>query len=79
MTAPDSANFLGIPDEDARYEAARGVVVPVPWEATVSYGAGTANRGAPSLFGVVFRVKYPGLQGRKAVWTRHSHQGQNAM
>ena len=36
-------NFLGIPDDEARYETARGVVVPVPWEATVSYGAGTAK------------------------------------
>jgi len=36
-------NFLGIPDADARYEACRGVVVPVPYEATVSYGGGTAR------------------------------------
>jgi agmatinase len=36
-------NFLGLPDDEARYEDARGVVVPVPWEATVSYGAGTGK------------------------------------
>ena len=35
--------FLGLPEEDTRYEACRGVVVPVPWEATVSYGGGTAK------------------------------------
>lgn len=35
--------FLGLPDEDTGYEACRGVVVPVPWEATVSYGGGTAR------------------------------------
>ena len=37
------ANFLGITDEEARYEGCRGVVVPVPYEATVSYGGGTAG------------------------------------
>jgi agmatinase len=42
-------NFLGIPDDEARYETARGVVVPVPWEATVSYGAGTAKGPAAIL------------------------------
>jgi len=36
-------NFLGLTDEDARYDDARGVVVPVPYERTVSYGGGTAN------------------------------------
>lgn len=36
-------NFLGIPDEEARYEACQGVVVPVPYERTVSYGGGTAR------------------------------------
>ena len=47
MSSP--VNFLGIPDDDARYEDARGVVVPVPWEATVSYGAGTAKGPAAIL------------------------------
>ena len=42
-------NFLGIPDDQARYETSRGVVVPVPWEATVSYGAGTAKGPAAIL------------------------------
>jgi agmatinase len=36
-------NFLGLSEEQSRYEACRGVVVPVPYEATVSYGAGTAR------------------------------------
>ncbi len=35
--------FLGLPEEEARYEECRGVVVPVPVEATVSYGGGTAR------------------------------------
>ena len=42
-------NFLGIPDGEAKYETSRGVVVPVPWEATVSYGAGTAKGPAAIL------------------------------
>lgn len=42
-------NFLGLSDGDARYEDARGVVVPVPWEATVSYGAGTGTGPAAIL------------------------------
>ena len=40
---PEATNFLGLSDADARYESARGVVVPVPWEATVSYGKGTGK------------------------------------
>ena len=40
---PEATNFLGMSDADARYESARGVVVPVPWEATVSYGKGTGK------------------------------------
>ncbi len=35
--------FLGLPEQDTRYDACRGVVVPVPFERTVSYGAGTAR------------------------------------
>lgn len=35
--------FLGLPEEDTRYASCRGVVVPVPYEATVSYGGGTAR------------------------------------
>ena len=41
MGAPP--NFLGLPDEETRYEDSRAVVVPVPYERTVSYGGGTAN------------------------------------
>lgn len=38
-------NFLGLPAETSAYGAARVVVLPVGFEATVSYGAGT--RGGP--------------------------------
>lgn len=36
-------NFLGLPVKDAAYETAKVVVVPVPYEATVSYGGGTGK------------------------------------
>lgn len=36
-----SFNFLGIPEEDSRYEDAKAVVVPVPYDSTTSYRAGT--------------------------------------
>ena len=34
-------NFLGLPEEDARYEDARVVILPVPYDSTTSYKAGT--------------------------------------
>lgn len=34
-------NFLGVPVENARWEGARTVILPVPYEATTSYGPGT--------------------------------------
>jgi agmatinase len=34
-------NFLGLPEEVASFERARVVVLPLPFEATVSYGHGT--------------------------------------
>jgi agmatinase len=36
-------NFLGLPDELANAETARVVVLPIPLEATVSFGGGTAH------------------------------------
>lgn len=36
-----SANFLGLEAELAAWEQARGVVLPVPYESTTSYGGGT--------------------------------------
>lgn len=34
-------NFLGLSDEDARYEDAKAVIIPVPYDSTTSYRAGT--------------------------------------
>ncbi|HVE65307.1 MAG TPA: agmatinase [Thermoanaerobaculia bacterium] len=38
-----SSNFLGIPEADNGLESSRVVVLPVPYERTVSYGVGTRN------------------------------------
>src|SRR5688572_9603432 len=38
-------NFLGIPDEHSEFDRSRVVILPVPYEATTSYQAGT--RDAP--------------------------------
>jgi agmatinase len=34
-------NFLGLPEEPARFESAAALILPVPYEATVSYMGGT--------------------------------------
>ncbi|HNV69040.1 MAG TPA: agmatinase [Candidatus Ozemobacteraceae bacterium] len=34
-------NFLGLPEEDTRYENAHAVILPVPYDSTTSYKAGT--------------------------------------
>ena len=36
-------NFLGIPPEDSSLDQSRVVILPVPYERTVSYGPGTRN------------------------------------
>ena len=36
-------NFLGLPEDLAAPERARGWLLPIPYEATTSYGAGTRN------------------------------------
>ena len=38
-------NFLALPDRLSAYETARAVVLPIPYEATISFGSGT--RGGP--------------------------------
>jgi N1-aminopropylagmatine ureohydrolase len=44
-----SSNFLGIPEADNGLESSRVVVLPVPYERTVSYGVGTRNGPAAIL------------------------------
>ena len=41
MNAPD--NFLGLPGAASAFDQARVLVLPIPFEATVSYGGGTAQ------------------------------------
>lgn len=41
IETPD--NFLGLEEALSAYTAAQVVVLPIPWEATVSYGGGTAE------------------------------------
>ncbi|MGB3219368.1 MAG: arginase family protein, partial [Anaerolineae bacterium] len=36
-------NFLGLAEEFSAYERSRVVVLPIPYEATVSYSGGTRN------------------------------------
>ena len=42
-------NFLGLPAETSGYAGARLVVLPIPFEATVTYGAGTRDGPAALL------------------------------
>lgn len=42
-------NFLGLPPEDSRFEDAGVVILPLPYEGTVSYGHGTAHGPAAIL------------------------------
>ncbi|HLN80043.1 MAG TPA: agmatinase [Thermoanaerobaculia bacterium] len=44
-----STNFLGIPEAENTLEGSRVVVLPVPYERTVSYGVGTRNGPAAIL------------------------------
>jgi agmatinase len=37
------ANFLGLDEEHSAYQASRAVVLPIPYESTVSYVGGTKN------------------------------------
>ena len=43
------ANFLGLPPESSGREGSRVLILPVPYEATVSYGGGTRNGPAAIL------------------------------
>lgn len=42
-------NFLGLAEEDSRYEDARAVIIPVPYDSTTSYRAGTREGPAAIL------------------------------
>jgi agmatinase len=50
-------NFLGLTDDETRYDDCAGVVVPVPYERTVSYGGGTA-RGPDAILAASAYVEF---------------------
>ena len=57
MTAPSGGpRFLGLSDEEARYETARVAVLPVPYGGTVSYGRGT-ERGPAAILAASSQVE----------------------
>lgn len=49
-------NFLGLPEELSAYASARVLVLPLPFEATVSYGGGTAQ-GPAAIVGASQQVE----------------------
>lgn len=51
-----NSNFLGLSDLDAGYETSAAVVVPVPYERTVSYGKGT-ERGPAAIIAASSHVE----------------------
>jgi agmatinase len=51
------SNFLGIEDEQSRYASSRIVILPIPYERTVSYGGGT-KRGPHSILHASHYVEF---------------------
>ncbi|MGH7571617.1 MAG: agmatinase [Gemmatimonadota bacterium] len=69
MTAPP---FLGLKEADAGYADAVAVVVPVPYERTVSYGAGTARGPAAILEASGYVELYDEVLGEEP-WRKGIH------
>src|SRR5271154_4999161 len=40
---PFTSNYFGLPEDFSSHENSKVVIVPVPYEATTSYGKGTKN------------------------------------
>jgi agmatinase len=49
MAETNSSNYFGLPEEFSNKDNSRVVIVPVPYEATVSYGKGTSKGPAAVL------------------------------
>lgn len=49
MAETNSSNYFGLPDEFSNKENSKVVIIPVPYEATVSYGKGTSKGPAAVL------------------------------
>lgn len=64
--------FLGLKEAEAAYAAAAAVVVPVPYERTVSYGAGTARGPAAILEASGYVELYDEVLGEEP-WQKGIH------
>lgn len=64
-TLPVEENFLGIEDEFSQFENSRVVIVPVPYERTVSYGGGTLKGPSAILDASHFVEFYDEETGRE--------------
>lgn len=67
--ASGSPIFLGLSEEEARYESARVAVLPVPYGGTVSYGRGT-EKGPAALLEASLQVELFEEQTRTEPWRR---------
>jgi agmatinase len=60
-------NFLGIEDESSSYDKSKVVVLPVPYEATVSYGGGT-SKGPEAILNASHYVEFYDEETKREVF-----------
>lgn len=72
VTSQDAGIFLGLKAADSGYADAAAVVVPVPYEQTVSYGAGTARGPAAILEASGYVELYDEVLGEEP-WRKGIH------
>jgi len=65
-TLGTKANFLGIEDEFSSYDRSKIVILPAPYERTVSYGGGTRN-GPDAILGASHYVEFYDEETRREV------------
>lgn len=65
-------NFLGLTDEQARYETAAAVIVPCPFEKTTSYRKGTAQ-GPRAILEASGQVEFYDAELKKEPWRPGIH------
>ncbi|HZY10882.1 MAG TPA: agmatinase [Bacteroidota bacterium] len=65
-TLDSKSNFLGIEEEDSSFERSRVVVLPVPYERTVSYGGGTKH-GPKAILDASHYVEFYDEETRREV------------
>ena len=57
-------NFLGLADEDCRYEESKAAIIPVPYDSTTSYRAGT-REGPSAIISASRQVELYDIQLKK--------------